>query len=102
MAIRPDFLEIELQNESFKLPENYTGNWTPVRLVLDSRFSAIEKDLISVIYSLSKLRKGCYASNEYLSNFICSSISHTAGIISKLRQLRIIEDISFDGRKRKI
>jgi DNA-binding Lrp family transcriptional regulator len=81
------------QNRDFK------GVWIPKEIWLEKTLTITEKCLLVEIDSLDQ-GNGCFASNEYLAEFIGSSESSVANIISNLRKKGYIIDRGFDGRKR--
>lgn len=83
------------------MPRDFKGIWIPQSLWLDPRLSPNEIILLAEVVSLDD-GDGCFASNEYLGNFLGVSSGRAANILSHLRNLKLIKTISFDGRKRKI
>lgn len=74
----------------------------PLEVFLDTRLDATEKILLMEVDSFCKRgdRNGCYASNEYLSQFCGCSDRKISQSISHLKELGYIEQTSFDGRRR--
>jgi hypothetical protein len=62
----------------------------------------MEKCLWAEISSLGTEEKPCFASNGYLAKMFHSTESSISNMISKLRSLKMIKQISYDGRSRKI
>ncbi len=86
---------------SQSLSRDFKGIWIPKEIWLAEGLSANEKILWAEIHSLYNAEKGgCYASNEYLANFMASAERTVRDALYKLRQLKLIEDVSFDGRQR--
>jgi DNA-binding Lrp family transcriptional regulator len=79
---------------------DFKGLWIPKALLFNSRLSPREILIIAEIDSLNKNDEGCFASNEYLADFFGVSESTIVNILVKLRKLKIVKTISFDGRKR--
>ncbi len=80
-----DFKGIWIEKEIYLCPKEIL-NWT-------------EKLLLIEICSLSK-QKGCFAGNQHFANFLgCSTTTISIGI-SKLKELKLIKEIDFNGRKR--
>jgi len=85
-----------------ELSRDFKGIWIPKEIWLNKNLSLTEKCLLVEIDSLDQNGKGCFASNEYLAEFISVSKSRCACIISRLRKDGFIIDVSFDGRTRRI
>lgn len=89
--------------ENQQVNRDFKGIWIPREIWLCEGLSAMEKCLWAEIDSLySKEKKGCYASNEYLANFMGVKERTVRDALCKLRQLKLIEDVSFNGRERVI
>jgi len=88
----------------FKNMENkdrdFKGVWIPKEIWLNTDLSVIEKCLIVEIDSLDNSEKGCFASNEYLGNFIGVKEGTAANMISNLKKRGYISQVFFDGRNR--
>lgn len=86
----------------------FKGVFIPKELYLDTSLSWTEKILIIEIDSLDNSDnkrengedKGCYASNQYLADFIGLTEASTKNMISKLKQSGWITQLWFDGRNR--
>jgi hypothetical protein len=78
---------------------DFKGIWIPKELYLNDELSWTEKILVVEINSLDK-GKGCWAGNEYFAEFLGLKEGRIANIFTKLRKMKILEDVSFDGRKR--
>lgn len=78
---------------------NFLGVWLPKEVYLDKQLSWTEKILYVEIQSLDN-EHGCFASNEYFAEFLDVSTTTISLAISKLRKLKYVECVSFDGRKR--
>ena len=89
-------------------PEEYhenkfTGWFIPreiVELFENGTLSAKEVLLLAKIDGLSHTEKGCFASNEYLGKCINMSTNTARRCIRKLRDMGLVVDVDFDGRKR--
>lgn len=83
--------------------KQFRGYWIPayvVELFEQDTINAKELILLSVIDSLAKTNEGCFASNKYLGEKIKVSGDRTQRMIAHLRELRLISELAFDGRKR--
>jgi len=88
-----DGIETKEEERGFK------GIWIEKEIYLIKGMSWMEKILYKEIDSLNK-KKGCFASNKYLADFLGTSESAISIAISKLKRLGLIRLESFDGRKR--
>ena len=79
---------------------DFKGVWIPKSVWLDSRLNALDKIILMEIDSLDTEENGCYASNEYLSNFCQCSERKVSEAISKLTEFNYIYLESFNGRTR--
>lgn len=80
----------------------FKGVWIP-REVWDSPdLTLFQKCLWANISSLGTEDEPCLASNEWLGDRMESSASSIAVILTKMRKLGFIKDVSFDGRTRRI
>jgi hypothetical protein len=82
----------------------FTGIFIPVEILELPGLTLFEMLLLSWIDALfCPQHGGCYASNEYLAQKMKDAKENTvAKAITNLRSLGLIEDISFNGRKRVI
>ena len=88
-------------NKGFDYPRDFKGIWIPKEIWLDDDLNATDKIIFAEIDSLDvDDSDGCYASNEYLSNFCKCSITKVSTSISKLIGLGYVRVIKSDGRKR--
>jgi hypothetical protein len=78
---------------------NFLGVWLPREIYLNKELSWTEKILYVEIQSLDN-ENGCFASNEYFADFLGVSTTTISISISKLKKLKYVECVSFDGRKR--
>lgn len=83
-----------------KQERDFKGVWIPKEVWLDERLNALEKIILVEIDSLDCEESGCYASNEYLSEFCQCSLTKVSLAIKKLITLGYIYVASFDGRTR--
>ena len=89
-------------------PEEYhenkfTGWFIPreiVELFENGTLSAKEVLLLAKIDGLSHTEKGCFASNEYLGKCVRLGIRSVRRCLENLKELGLIFQVSFDGRKR--
>ena len=83
-----------------KMIRDFKGIWIPKEVWLDTRLGALDKIILVEIDSLDANEEGCYASNQYLADFCQCTETKISTSVSKLIQLRYIEILKFDGRKR--
>jgi biotin operon repressor len=92
-------------DESINIKEKYTFNivgiWTPIEVFRDKRLTSNEKYLLQVIKMLDG-KDGCFASNEYMADFMEVTEQTVSNGISNLKKCGYIYQESFDGRKRVI
>ena len=80
---------------------DFKGVWIDKEIYLNEELSWTEKILLIEIDSLDNdIEKGCFASNEYLGNFLGVAASTVANLVSKLKKLGYINQVFFDGRNR--
>ncbi len=79
---------------------DFKGVWIKKEIWLNQNLTLIEKVLIVEIDSLDNSQKGCFASNEYLANFVNLSEGRVANIISDLKKRDFLIQLFFDGRNR--
>lgn len=72
----------------------------PKEIWLSEDINMMCKMLLVEIDSLSKTDEGCYASNEYFSQFLWISKIQVSNYISILKQKWYVKEVSFDWRKR--
>jgi hypothetical protein len=90
-AMRPNFFY--MKNNEVK------GVWISRDIWLDKNLSCTEKCLLAEIDSLDN-DKGCFASNEYLGDFIGVTAGRCANIISDLRKRGYLKTTFTDGNNR--
>ncbi len=71
---------------------DFKGVWIPKEIWLNTDLSIIEKVLLVEIDSLDNSDRGCFASNEYLANFVQLSEGRVANIISDLKNIPEFEE----------
>lgn len=86
-------------NENRTSQRSFQGVWIPKEIYLDERLGALEKILLVEIASLDN-GDGCFASNEYFAEFCQCSDKQVRNMIAKLKELGLVEQVKFDGRKR--
>lgn len=83
------------------LSRDFKGIWIPKEIWLHPELKSQEKALWAEINSLySEEHNGCYASEEYLMEFIGVKVSRLREILAKLKELCLLIDVHFDGRKK--
>ena len=80
---------------------DFKGVWIPKEIWLNEELTMLEKVIFVEIDSLDG-PDHCYASNEYFATFCNCSESKVSKAIKKLKELGMIEEVSFDGRHRKL
>ena len=78
----------------------FQGIWIPRNVYLNGDLTWIEKILLVEIDSLDKGEKGCFASNDYFSEFLGVSKTHISKSIKHLIDLKFLRLQSFNGRVR--
>lgn len=87
--------------KSNEFSRSFKGIWIPSEIWLSESLSALEKILWSEIDSLYDEEKGgCYASNDYLIKFLGVKERRLQEMISNLKKLGLLVQVSFDGRER--
>lgn len=82
------------------MPErDFKGIWIPASVWLDERLNALEKVILAEIDSLDG-EHGCWAGNDYISQFCQCSSSKVSKSVSKLIDLGYVRVESFNGRNR--
>jgi len=88
---------------SEKHDRQFTGWWIPRKIVdlyKEKQLSAKEMILLVIVDGLSKSNEGCFASNEYLADETQLTVTNTSKAISKLKDMGLLVQTGFDGRKR--
>jgi len=80
----------------------FKGVWIPAEIWNADSLTWMEKCLWAEISSLGNEEKPCFASNAYLAGIFHSTESSISNMISKLKSLKMIRHISYDGRSRKM
>jgi hypothetical protein len=83
-----------------EFPRDFKGIWIPRELWQDHRLTFFEKCLLAEIDSLDHPETHCYASNQYFASLFNVSERTIQASFTKLKNLNLIEQISFDGRTR--
>jgi hypothetical protein len=65
---------------------NFKGVWVPAKVFTDDRLTHADKFLFALIHILSNQR-GCFATRETLSGYMCQSVRNTQYSISRLHSL---------------
>ena len=78
----------------------FQGIWIPRNVYLNKDLTWIEKILLVEIDSLDKSDRGCFASNDYFSEFLGVSKTHISKSIKHLIELKFVRLHSFNGRTR--
>lgn len=79
---------------------DFKGVWIPKEVWLDDRLNALDKIILTEIDSLDQGEDGCFASNEYISNFCQCSATKVSTSINQLIKYGYLYVLKFDGRKR--
>lgn len=82
------------------MERDFKGIWIPKEIWLDDRLNALEKMILMEIDSLDTNDKGCYATNEYIAEFCQCTSTKVSLAVKKLIELKYIELVKFDGRRR--
>lgn len=81
----------------------FTGIFIPVEILELKNLSYLEKFLLSWIDALyCKKHGGCFVSNKHLANKLDVKENTVSKALTHFRKLKLIEDVSFDGRTRVI
>jgi len=88
-----------MKKQQTKEARQFLGIWIPREIYLNKELNWTDKILVVEINSLDNER-GCFASNEYFAEFLSVSTTTISTSISKLKNLGLIEQVSFDGRTR--
>lgn len=81
------------------MDRDFKGVWIPKEIWLNTDLTITEKVLLVEIDSLDK-GHGCFKSNAKIGEFLGTTESAVAKMISGLRKKKYIIDLGFDGRKR--
>jgi len=82
-----------------KNKRQFLGIWIPRAIYLNKDLTWTEKILLVEIHSLDN-EKGCFASNDYFAEFLAVTTTTISTSISRLKQMGLVKQISFDGRTR--
>lgn len=72
----------------------FKGIWIPKEIWLNEKLSLREKCLLVEIDSLSNGKKGCFATNEYLGNFLGISSGSLANLLTDMRKRNLINTVT--------
>jgi biotin operon repressor len=89
-------------DQEIKQRHGFTGIWIPVEIWDHKDVCVLEKVLWSMIHSYSKSENGCFASNKYFAKEIGINEQTVQKYISNLKKLNLVEQVSFDGRIRRL
>lgn len=87
-----------MPKKKFNYPRNFDGIWIPKEIYLRKDLGAIEKLLLVEISSLD-CEHGCYASNQYLADFLQVSLATLKRAIQTLLEKNLIKK---DGKHNNI
>jgi hypothetical protein len=88
-------------SDNIKMSRDFKGVWVPREIFLNRNINALEKFLWTEIYWLNDRSKGgCFATNEYLCKVLDVKERRLQEMLANLKNLSLIEYISFDGRRR--
>lgn len=77
----------------------FKGIWIPAEIWLNEDLTPLDKVIYAEIDSLDT-GEGCFASNEHIAAFCKCSVTKVATAITKLKEKRYIDLVSFNGRCR--
>lgn len=77
--------------------KKFTGIWIPAEIYLDQDLSWTEKIIYLEISAFTGAGNKCFFSNEYLAARIGISPSQVSRTISRLRDIKLVSLVSFDG-----
>ena len=81
------------------MERDFKGVWIPREIWLNEELSALDKIIFTEISSLDN-ENHCTASNEYLAKFCQCSERKVTDAIKKLKDMGLISEATFDGRRR--
>lgn len=92
------------------IEREWTGVWIPKEIYLCQDLDEFDIILLTEIHSLSKKKLGCIAGNEHFAEFMRRGRTNSPKAmklmvqrsIAKMKNLGFVEQISFDGRVRKL
>lgn len=73
--------------------DNFKGVWFPRDLWLDRNISLIEKSILVVVRNLDKGDEHCWATNNYLAEFLQCSVSTITRAIAHLKEIWYVEEV---------
>jgi hypothetical protein len=83
-------------------PQGLKGLWIPGEILHSESLTWQEKILLTYIYHLDSTENHCYASNRYLGELMSVNERTIANVISSLRNKKVIETVSWNGKIRKL
>jgi DNA-binding Lrp family transcriptional regulator len=90
------------QEEHPQPKQKFTGYWIPVELS-KMELTKTEQFLLAMIDSLEEDAPNyCFASNAYLAKQMELSESRISFYLTKFKRMGLIEEVGFDGRRRRI
>lgn len=90
------------QEEQPQPKQRFTGYWIPVELS-KMDLTKTEQFLLAMIDSLEgDAPDYCFASNAYLAEKMELSESRISFYLTKFKRMKLIEEVGFDGRRRRI
>jgi hypothetical protein len=93
--------DLNLTPDPICVNRDFKGIWIPREIWLNKKISNHAKLLWAEIHSLHDRQSGgCYASNDYLCEFLNIKITRLKEVMKELRDLGFLVDVSFDGRQR--
>ena len=69
---------------------NKKGMWIDQEIMDDINLDCVDRFILSEIYSLCKLEKGCIAGDEHFAKLVRKSNSYTNRKINRLKELKYI------------
>ena len=92
-------MELE-DREPIKEDRVVKGIWIPIEIWDNETLSMTDKHVYAEIDSFCGDGKSCFAGNEWLAQKLHISESSVRSSIAKLKKMELVEQVSFDGRKR--
>lgn len=84
-----------------QLQRDFKGVWIPKEIYLNDQLTWTQKILYCEIDSLDN-DEGCFATNEYFATFLGIKERAVRDALSRLKELGLVEQVGFDGRKRRL
>jgi len=83
------------------MTRSFKGVWIPKSIWENTDLNCTERCFLAEIDSLTG-ENGCYASRDFFAERMGVSKQHITDMLTKLRKLNLIVDVSFDGRTKVI